>query len=120
MPAKKSNLKQFPVLFSVKKEPAVYTENNELTSIPNYMLPGLTKVTPEPTYTQKAQPEPKQPKKKMLTTKEPEVNIFMNLPDKKVCEILAQISLEEELSHNIPNVERYIIFFSTQPEQGHS
>ncbi|KAJ9055571.1 hypothetical protein DSO57_1002449 [Entomophthora muscae] len=36
----------------------------------------------------------------------------MDLLDKKVHKILAQVSLEEELPHNTPNVKRYMGFFS--------
>ncbi|KAJ9084279.1 hypothetical protein DSO57_1026153 [Entomophthora muscae] len=111
-PIRKTHLEQSLVLSPVEDEPVVYTENDNLTPIPNYMLSELTKVTPDPTYTQEAQPKPKQPGKKTPTAVEPEVNIPMELLDKKVRKILAQVMLEEELPHNTPNVERYMGFFS--------
>ncbi|KAJ9067375.1 hypothetical protein DSO57_1000284 [Entomophthora muscae] len=78
------------------------------------MLPKLKEVTPEPAYAHEHKPMPEtQPKPK---DKQPEVNIPMDILDAKVREILAQVSLEEDLPHNTPNVERYMGLFSPPKE----
>ncbi|KAJ9051361.1 hypothetical protein DSO57_1005364 [Entomophthora muscae] len=78
------------------------------------MLLELTEVTPEPAYAHEHKSKPDtQPKPK---DKQRKVNIPMDILDAKVREILAQVSLEEDLPHNTPNVERYMGLFSLPKE----
>ncbi|KAJ9080127.1 hypothetical protein DSO57_1028317 [Entomophthora muscae] len=79
------------------------------------MLPELMEDTPKAAYTKENNPtvnlKPEEPH-----PPQPEVNIPMDILDAKVCEILAQVSLEEELPHDTPNVTRDMGLFSPSKE----
>ncbi|KAJ9072588.1 hypothetical protein DSO57_1025968 [Entomophthora muscae] len=112
---RRPSCKASPSLTPIEDKKDEVVSVDEHIPIPDYMLPELMEDTPKAAYTKENNPaanlKPEEPH-----PPQPEVNIPMDILDAKVREILAQVSLEEELPHDTPNVTRYMGLFSPSKE----